>query len=331
LTFDLSLLTFSAQKIRHLKSKVLLHVAVIIDIVAVVIIFANRAAADYLPNGVTSPQNFPLAIIMVVIIFLAEFPFQKKASSFALVAFLMSVLLLLFCVQYLPPVSETATEEPSAFAYALLMAQLSMLIVVSFSRNPTVWKTAAFFIFLCAAFTLAAFIYTFSNQATFHRDSKADAAVVLGASVWGRRMPSPILRGRLEKAIEIFKSGDTKKLVATGGTKRFGTVESEVQAWYLRQNGVPDSNIIVEHGTFCTSEQAIFIKKILIDSLGLRNIVIVTDSWHLPRAMLMCHWQDIPRDRISGIASNYKMSTMSELYFRVRESVAIEAFILFGA
>ena len=308
-----------------------MHAAVILDIIAAVVIFANRAAADYLPSGVTSPQNFPLAVMMAIIIFLVEFQFRKKASKFALVAFLISVFLLLLCVPYLPPVSETATEEPSAFAYALLMAQLSTVIVVSFSRFPTVWKTASFFIFLCAAFTLAGFIYTFSNQATFHKDSKADAAVVLGASVWGRHTPSPILRGRLEKAIEIFKSGDSKKLVATGGTKRFGTVESEVQAWYLRQNGVPDSDIIVEHGTFCTSEQAIFIKRILIDSLNLKNIVIVTDSWHLPRAMLMCHWQDIPRDRISGIASNYKMSSLNEIYFRVRESVAIEAFILFGA
>jgi len=311
--------------------KVLLHSAVIVDIIAAFVIFANRATSDYLPNGTISPQNLLLAVFIMFVILIAEFPFRRKASKFVLIIFLISALLLFFCTPYLPPVSETATEEPSAYAYVLLMVQLSLVIVVSFAKVPTVWKTAAFLVFLCGACTLAGFIYTFSDQETFSGNSNADAAVVLGASVWGKHTPSPILDGRLEKTIAIFKSGQVEKVVVTGGTKRFGTVESEVQAWYLMENGVPGSDIIVDQSTFCTSEQAIFVKRILIDSLGLKKIVIVTDSWHLPRALLMCRWQGIPDSKIAGLASDYKMSMSKELFFRVRESVAIQAFLLFGA
>ncbi len=301
------------------------------DVVAALVIFANRAADDYLPNGIASPQNLPLAAMVLIILIFAEFYFRKKASYFHLILFLASAMLLLFCTPYLPPVGETATEEPSAFAYVLLMCQLALVVVVSFSRLPTLRRMLALLVFLGAASTLAGFIGTFSTENSYHGKSKVDAAVVLGASVWGRHVPSPLLRGRLEKAIETFKSGEARRLVVTGGTKRFGTVESEVQAWYLEKNGVPDSDIIVDQNTFCTSEQAIFVKKVLIDSLHLNSLVIVTDSWHLPRALLMCRWQGVPRKEVDGLASDYKLSVLNDLYFRVRESVAIQAFVLFGA
>ncbi|MFZ1080803.1 MAG: YdcF family protein [Candidatus Kryptoniota bacterium] len=311
-----------------MKSKVLLHIAVLADVIAALIIFANRAAVEYLPNGMASPQNLPLAVLVLVIIFLAEFSPLRKNSNSQLPLFLVSAALLLICSFYLPPVSESATGEPSVLAYAALMAQLSIVIVAAFTRPPTFRKTVILFVSLSVVSALVGFIYTFSNGETFPGNSKADAAVVLGASVWGKHKPSPILRGRLDEAIDIFKSGRAKKIVVTGGTKRFGTVESEVQAWYLKENGVPDSDIMAEQNTFCTSEQAIFIERVLMDSLDMKNLVIVTDDWHLPRALLMCRWEGA---KVMGIASDYKMLLPNELYFRARESAAILAFLLFGS
>ena len=323
-----SVLNFLHKNILHLKSKVLLHIAVLVDVIAVLIIFANRATAEYLPNGIASPQNLPLAVVAIIVIFLAEVSSLKKISNFQLPLFLLCAALLLFCSFYLPPVSESGTEVPAVLAYAALMVQLSTVVVAAFSELPTLGKSFSFFIFLSAACTLVGFIYTFSNDETFQGNSKVDAAVVLGASVWGKHKPSPVLRGRLDEAIEIFKSGRVKKIVVTGGTKRFGTVESEVQAWYLAENGISGSDIIAEHNTFCTSEQAIFVKRVLMDLLDMKKLVIVTDDWHLPRALLMCRWDGA---KVVGTASAYKMLIPNELYSRVRESAAIQVFLLFGA
>lgn len=327
-----------------MKSIVLLHTAVLADIFAALIISANRASAEYLTSGIASAQNLPLASAIMVVILLAEFFIRKKIHRSAaapgeskqfLIIFLFLFLpsaALLFCSFYLPPVQENSSEIPTVLAYIAVMVQFSAATAAAFSKLPTSGKVFAFFIFLCGVCTFTGFIYTFYSPQTFSGNSKADAAIVLGASVWGKHTPSPLLRGRLDEAIALFKSGQVKRIVATGGTKRFGTVESEVQAWYLKENGVPDSDIIVEHNTFCTYEQAVFVKRALMDSLGMKKLLVVTDDWHLPRALLMCRWgESIPNGDVAGAASNYKMSLPSEMYSRIRESVAIQAFLLFGA
>lgn len=297
------------------------------DLVASLKISAARVVVENLQNGIISPQNMPLALIVVAIIFLTETLSQEKVSRFIAFIFFFTALILLFCSFYLPPVGESA-EEASLLAYAALMTQFASAVVITFSARPKSGKLFLGVVLLVGIFTLSGFIYTFSNGETNYPGLSNDAAVVLGASVWGKHKPSPILRTRLDKAVNIFNSGHAKEIVVTGGTKRFDTIESEVQAWYLRQNGIPDSNIISEHVTFCTSEQVEYIKRVLIDSLGMKNIVIVTDNWHLPRALLMCKWEGA---KVYGTASDYRMLFTNEIYSRVRESAAIQVFLLFGA
>jgi vancomycin permeability regulator SanA len=61
--------------------------------------------------------------------------------------------------------------------------------------------------------TLAVEIYTYS----FVSDSSpADAAVVLGAAVWGRQ-PSPVFEERIKHAIDLYETGQVKVIIFTGG------------------------------------------------------------------------------------------------------------------
>jgi vancomycin permeability regulator SanA len=321
-----------------LKLKVLLHFAVLVEIAATILIFINRSLIAHLPRGIASPQNLPLSLIVVLIISLNEISFLDRNRRFENsvtlhsypIFFLISAFVLLLCSLYLPSSDKTATDLPPAFAYLALMAQLSAALVVALSRRPTYSKIFAAFVFLSTMCTLIGFVYTFTESNTYHGDNKGGVAVVLGASVWGRHTPSPILRGRLDEAIRLFESEHVHRIVATGGTKRFGTVESEVEAWYLRENGIPDLAIMTEHNTLRTSEQAIFVKRVVFDSLKAKRIIVVTDNWHLPRALLMCRWEGVPQYVVHGAASNYKMPVVNEIYFRMRESIAIQAFILFG-
>jgi len=313
-----------------LKSKALLHIAVFMDVVAALKISANRAVAGNLQGGITSAQNLPLAAVIAAVIFLAEVLSRKKISNLLVAFFFLTAMIFLACSFYLPPAGE-ASGEPSVLAYAAVMIQFSSIAVISFTKRPNIGKILAGIVFIAGVFTFAGFIYTFTNGETFRPGMKSDAAVVLGASVWGKYKPSPILRGRLETAINIFNSGQAKKIIVTGGTKRFDTIESEVQAWYLRQRGIPDSSIVAEHNTFCTSEQAEYIKDVLVDSLGMKNIVVVTDNWHLPRVLLMCSWEGVTQAGIYGAASSYRLFAANEFYSRLRESAAIQVFLLFGA
>ncbi|MCL5267805.1 MAG: YdcF family protein [Bacteroidetes bacterium] len=309
-----------------MRPRVLLHAAVLLDAVAALKILANRASAEHLKDGLISPQNLPLALVILVIVLLLELAskrFRKPRAYF--LAFLGLIFFL--CSLYIYP-QNRFKDESSILGYGVLILQFSAAGVTVFFKSAGLGRILGVTVFVFVVLSIIGFAYTFSNAETYDGHSKVDAAVVLGASVWGKDKPSPLLRGRLNTAMKLFKSGIAKKIVVTGGTKRFGTIESEVEASYLRENGVKDSHIIRDRRSLSTPEQVDFVKNVLIDSLKMKKIVIVTDRWHLPRVLLMCRWQNA---RVKGMASDYRMFLPSDIYYRMRESAALQVYLLFGA
>jgi len=56
-------------------------------------------------------------------------------------------------------------------------------------------------------------IYTYGNNAV---DVHCDAAIVLGAAVWGNDV-SPVFRERINHAIDLYRRGKVRKIIFTGG------------------------------------------------------------------------------------------------------------------
>ena len=308
-----------------MRYKVLLHVAVFLSVIAMLKIFVHRAVAESAIDGIISPHNVPLAALVLISILLAELS-SKRFTNARIFLFALFAAVFFICSLYLSPESNLK-DEASVVSYAALLLLLSTTIVTAVSKRAGFGRILSTSFFIFVGCTFLGFIYTFSGAETMNRHSKVDAAVVLGASVWGKQKPSPLLRGRLDSAIRLFKSGRTNKIVVTGGTKRFGTVESEVEAAYLSENGIPNSGILKEYSTLSTADQARFVKNVLIDSLRMKRIVIVSDNWHLPRVLLMCRWDNA---NVKGMASDYRMTMLGELYYRVRESAALQVYLLFG-
>ena len=304
-----------------------MHFVVLMDVVAAIKISAGRAALEGLQSGVVSLQNIPLLVVTSAVVLVIEMSPRKRFTGLHVFLLLLSAAVLLLSSFFLPPVGESIVEV-SLFAYGALVVQFSSAMVIAFSRRPNIGRILIATVLVVGISTIAGFAYTFSNGDALPGAFHSDAAVVLGASVWGRYEPSPTLKARLDTAICIFKSGGAKKIVVTGGTRRFGTFESHVQASYLKGKGVPDSDVIVERGTFSTSEQAEYIKRIVVDSLGMRNVIVVTDNWHLPRAIMMCRWEGLT---VHGKASRHRSPLSDEVFSRFRESAGIQVFVLFGA
>ena len=76
---------------------------------------------------------------------------------------------------------------------------------------------AVFAVVLIVATAVALRIYSYRNTSP---NVQADAAVVLGAAVWGRDV-SPVFRERINHAINLYQAGRVKKLIFTGGPRRF--------------------------------------------------------------------------------------------------------------
>ncbi|MFB2979270.1 YdcF family protein [Microseira sp. BLCC-F43] len=67
--------------------------------------------------------------------------------------------------------------------------------------------------FLVVIGYIAFSIYIYGTQ---QNDIKADAAIVLGAAVWGNQ-PSPVFRERINHGIQLYKTGKVQTIIFTGG------------------------------------------------------------------------------------------------------------------
>ena len=82
----------------------------------------------------------------------------------------------------------------------------------------------------------------------------AQAIVVLGAAQYAGK-PSPVLRARLDHALDLWNRHLASLLILTGGTGAGDTTsEADVGRSYARRHGVPDSAILVENAGRTTSE-----------------------------------------------------------------------------
>jgi uncharacterized SAM-binding protein YcdF (DUF218 family) len=115
-------------------------------------------------------------------------------------------------------------------------------------------------------------------------DSAASAAiVVMGAAQWNGK-PSPVLRGRLDHAVELYDAGVAPLIVVTGG-KQDGDATTQGRSGYdyLREQGVPDGAIKVEvQGT--NSFEELSASSFILQQAGVGDdVVIVTDPYHALR------------------------------------------------
>lgn len=116
----------------------------------------------------------------------------------------------------------------------------------------------------------------------------ADAAIILGAAAWGDN-PSPVFKERLNHGIDLYRQGRVKMLVMTGGTPKAGfPTEAEVGRNFAVKKGVSPSDIIIESDSRNTYENLLFAKK-ETKAMGLEHFLIVSDPYHMYRAMLIAN------------------------------------------
>lgn len=117
-------------------------------------------------------------------------------------------------------------------------------------------------------------------------DNPAPAAIVLGAAQYNGE-PSPVLRARLDRALELYKESQVDLVVVTGGGK-VGDVTTEAKTGYdyLRAAGIPDSALLLEVQGVSTYESVGAAARILRNR-DITRAILVTDSYHSRRAQLV--------------------------------------------
>ena len=114
----------------------------------------------------------------------------------------------------------------------------------------------------------------------------AGAVVVLGAAQYNGR-PSPIFESRLRHAVDLFRTGDYRFLMVTGG-KQPGdtTTEAAVARQFAIKQGVPADRILMEDHGRNTLESLDAVRSTLAGQ-SIHDAVFVSDRSHMLRVLRM--------------------------------------------
>jgi vancomycin permeability regulator SanA len=128
--------------------------------------------------------------------------------------------------------------------------------------------------------------------------AKADAALVLGSSVQNGE-PSPIFKGRLDTALDLYKRGIVSEIMVSGGVTREGEPsEAQAGAQYLLGKGVRPTHIVRENAARSTHEN-IALGTSVLSGLGLKSWIVVSDPYHLRRAQMLAEDMGMPFDCVA--------------------------------
>ena len=114
----------------------------------------------------------------------------------------------------------------------------------------------------------------------------ADAIVVLGAAQYNGH-PSPVLKARLDHALDLYKRGYAHTIITTGSyglDPNFS--EAHVGTEYLIEKGVKANHIVTEQGSV-TTRDSIRASVALMQSKGWSNALVVSDGFHMYRLKRM--------------------------------------------
>lgn len=110
-------------------------------------------------------------------------------------------------------------------------------------------------------------------------------AIVFGAGLWRDGSPTPVLRDRVAAASELYFSGKVEKLLMSGDNSYDYYNEPGAMRSYALELGVPDEAIVLDYAgrrTYDTCYRA-------RDIFGIAEAILVTQNFHLPRALYVCN------------------------------------------
>jgi vancomycin permeability regulator SanA len=141
-------------------------------------------------------------------------------------------------------------------------------------------------------------------------------AIVFGAGLWRDGRPTPVLRDRVETAADLYFTGRVEKLLMSGDNRFVDYNEPAAMRAYAIELGVPDDAIVLDYAgrrTYDTCYRA-------RDIFAVREAILVTQAFHLPRAVYTCNKLGLPAIGVKADNRVYRRRHL--LYWNVREIIA---------
>jgi SanA protein len=142
---------------------------------------------------------------------------------------------------------------------------------------------------------------------------KERVAIVFGAGLNRNGFPTPVLQDRVSAAAALYFAGKVEKLLLSGDNQTLDYNEPGAMKQFALNLGVPEKDIVLDYAgrrTYDTCFRALHI-------FGVNQALLVTQSFHLPRALLICNALGIKSVGVSADMRQYHFSSL--FYWQLRE------------
>ncbi|HOU11880.1 MAG TPA: ElyC/SanA/YdcF family protein [Anaerolineae bacterium] len=174
---------------------------------------------------------------------------------------------------------------------------------------------------VCAAWTVwtltARYERLMYRPAEIERVPDKPVAVVFGAGYWPSGALSMVLKDRLDAAIELYRGGHVQKLLFSGDNRFVDYNEPAKMLDYALAQGIPRDDIVLDYAgrrTYDTCYRA-------RDIFQVRNVALITQRYHLPRALNTC--RALGLDAIGYVADRQPYPRRDLAWYWIREVAAL--------
>lgn len=223
------------------------------------------------------------------------------------------------------------------FSYFILLYPIFSLLTITYALleikqkesllsrlSPWIRKTMILVVSLCIGlFVLVEGILIYQSYQS--NPNRSDYVIVLGAKVNGTT-PSRSLRYRLEATVDYYNLHPTCSIVVSGGQGAGEEVsEASIMKKYLLDNGVPETQIIVEDKSTSTYENLTFSKeKIEAQTKKAYTVTIITNGFHTYRALYIASAMGLNASTYSAKEDGYSTTHyyIREFFGLIKEMIA---------
>jgi SanA protein len=163
---------------------------------------------------------------------------------------------------------------------------------------------------------LVTLVYAWPRWYTVNDVPAERVAIVFGAGLRWDGTPSPVLRDRVATAAQLYFDGKVHKLLMSGDNRYLDYNEPGAMQAYALQLGVPAEDIVLDYAgrrTYDTCYRA-------RDIFQVESAILVTQTFHLPRAIYVCNRLGLPAVGVSADQRLYRRP--ARLFWSLRETLA---------
>lgn len=143
---------------------------------------------------------------------------------------------------------------------------------------------------------------------------EADAILVLGAYVFPDGSVSHMLNDRLTIGYKLYSQGKAPKMIVSGDHGQKDYDEVNAMKDFLKDKGVPEEDIFMDHAGFSTYESLYRAR----DIFKVEKLTIITQEYHLKRAVFIARGLGL---QAHGVPSDIRYYLVMEQY-KLREIAA---------